>query len=244
MTRVVPAVPRLTAKAKIARAARRRLIAVRVGIGAGLLLLAGALGWLVLSSPLLAVRTVTVSGTRLLTPPEVLAAADVTRGTPLARVDTDAVVRRVRALRPVATVQVERGWPGTLRLRVVERKAVAAAVVGGGLTLVDATGVPFAPARTLPNGTVRLQVPTPGAKDPTTRAALRVLADLPPALRRPLRTVSAQSPSSVTLVLRDGRQVLWGGVGDTALKAQAAQALLKMRGRVFDVSRPAVVTRR
>lgn len=45
-------------------------------------------------------------------------------------------------------------------------------------------------------------------------------------------------------MLRDGRRLLWGGADDTALKAQAAEALLKMPGSVYDVSRPGVVTRR
>jgi hypothetical protein len=38
--------------------------------------------------------------------------------------------------------------------------------------------------------------------------------------------------------------VFWGGDGDTALKVAAAEALLKMPGTFYDVSRPAVVTRR
>jgi cell division protein FtsQ len=244
MTRVVPAVPRLTAKAQLAKAARRRRIAFRAGIGAASLVVLGLVGWLLLSSPLLAVRKVSVTGTRLLTQQQVLAAAHVTTGTPLARVDTGAVVRRLRALRPVADVHVHRGWPGTLRLQVVERTPVAGLVDKSGVTLVDRSGLPYAPAPALPPGTVRLQVPKPGTTDPTTRAALRVLSDLPPNLRTPLRIVRAGSPSSVTLVLRDGRQVLWGGVGDTTLKVEAATALLRMPGRIFDVSRPAVVTRR
>jgi cell division protein FtsQ len=128
-------------------------------------------------------------------------------------------------------------------VRVVERTPVAGLVGTRGVTLVDAEGVAFAPAPRLPPGTVRLQVPHPAPTDPTTRAALRVLAELPANLRTPLRIVRAGSPSSVTLVLSGGRQVIWGGAGDTELKAQAAVALLRMPGRVFDVSRPAVVTR-
>jgi cell division protein FtsQ len=138
---------------------------------------------------------------------------------------------------------VHRGWPATLRLQVVERTPVAVVIDKTGVTLVDRSGLPYAPAATRPQGTVRLQVHEPGPADPTTRAALRVLADLPANLRTPLRIVRAESPSSVTLVLRDGREVLWGGVGDTTLKVRAATALLRMPGRIFDVSRPAVVTR-
>lgn len=241
---VVHAAPRLAAKAQAERSVRRRRWAGRGGLALAVLLPLAVLGWVLLASPLLTVRAIEVRGTALLTPAQVRVAADVSAGTPLARVDADEVVRRVRALKPVADVTVGRSWPRTLTIRVVERRPVAALLDRSGITLVDADGVPFAPATAIPPGTVRLQVPNPGAADPTTRSALKVLADLPPPLRTPLRIVRAASPSSVTLVLRDGRQVLWGGVGDTDQKVQAAVALLRMPGRVFDVSRPAVVTRR
>jgi cell division protein FtsQ len=242
--KVLPAAARLAAKAKAERSARRRRLGRRAGLVLAVVAPLGFLAWVVLASPLLAVRTVTVSGTSRLTPAQVRAAADVVRGTPLARVDAAAVVRRVETLRSVADVSVSRGWPSTLRLHVVERVAVAGVVARQGVTLVDATGLPFAPAPSLPAGVVRLQVANPGPHDPATRAALAVLADLPQPMRSRVRIVRAASPSSVTLVLRDGRRILWGGTGDTALKIQAAEALLKMPGSVYDVSRPGVVTRR
>ena len=240
----VPVGPRLAARAAQQRAegrrrwGRRTLVAAAV---AGPLVLAG---WVLLATPLLAVRTVAVSGTERLTPAQVRAVVEVPRGTPLARVDAGAVERRVRALRTVSTVQVSRGWPGTLRIAVRERTAVAGLVDRTGVVLVDIDGVLFARARALTPGTVRLQVPRPGPRDATTRAALDVLTELPPSLRGPLRIVRAASPSSVTLVLAGGRQVLWGGAEQTELKVRATLALLKLPGRTFDVSRPSVVTRR
>ena len=60
---------------------------------------------------------------------------------------------------------------------------VVGVVTRDGVTLVDASGVAFAPAPALPPGVVRLQVARPGPSDPTTRAALAVLADLPQPLR-------------------------------------------------------------
>jgi cell division protein FtsQ len=242
--RVLPATGRLAARAKAERAARRRRLGRNAGIVAAGLVPVALLGWLLLASPLLAVRTISVTGTARLTPDQVRAAADVVRGTPLARVDTSAVVRRVEALRQVADVHVSRGWPSTLRLTVVERVPVAGVVEKSGVMLVDASGVLFAPAPSLPTGVVRLQVPRPGPADATTRASLAVLADLPVPLRSRVRILRAASPSSVTLVLRDGRRVLWGGVGDTALKVEATDALLTMPGTSYDVSRPGVVTRR
>jgi cell division protein FtsQ len=242
--KVLPATARLKARAKAERWARRRHALRLVGIGVAALAPLALLAWVLLMSPLLAVRTVAVSGTSRLSPQQVRAAADVVRGTPLARIDAAAVVRRVESLRAVADVRVTRAWPSTLKLQVIERTPVAGLVTKAGVTLVDAQGVPFAAAPTLPAGVVRLQVARPGPKDPTTRAALDVLAVLPQPIRVRVRIVRAASPSSVTLVLRDGRRVLWGGVDDTALKAQAAEVLLKMPGSVYDVSRPGVVTRR
>jgi cell division protein FtsQ len=242
--KVVAATARLKAKAKAERWARRRRALGRAGIALAALAPLALLAWVLLMSPLLAVRHVSVVGTTRLSPEQVRAAADVVRGTPLARVDADAVVRRVEALRAVADVRVTRAWPSTLKLQVIERTPVAGIVGKEGVTLVDADGVPFAGAAALPAGVVRLQVARPGPKDPTTRAALDVLAVLPPTMRARVRIVRAASPSSVTLVLRDGRRVLWGGVDDTALKSAAAEALLKMPGSFYDVSRPGVVTRR
>lgn len=241
---VVQAAPRLQARAQAERAARRKGRARRAGIVfvvVGPLLL---IGWLLLLSSLLGVRTVVVTGTDRLTPDQVRAVADVRTGTPLARVDTGSIVRRVGALAPVAQVSVSRGWPGTLRVQVVERTPVAAVVDAQGVELVDSSGVPFATVPGVPAGTVRLQVAHPGPRDATTRSALQVLDDLPATLRARVRSVQAASPASVTLVLRDGRQVLWGGSGDTAAKARATEVLLRMPGTVFDVSRPGVVTRR
>ena len=119
--KVVPAVARLAAKAKAERSVRRRRLGRRVAIGAGAGAAVGLVAWLLLFSPVLAVRTIAVRGTTRLTPAQVRAAADVVRGTPLARVDEAAVVRRVEALKQVAQVRVTRGWPSTLRLQVVER---------------------------------------------------------------------------------------------------------------------------
>jgi cell division protein FtsQ len=242
--KILAAAPRLAAKAAAERSARRRRLGRRAALVAAALLPLALLGWLLLSSPLLAVRTVAVSGTRRLTPAQVRAAADVVRGTPLARVDAAAVVRRVESLRAVAEVHVSRGWPSTLRVRVVERVPVAGVVTASGVQLVDASGLPFAAAPALPAGLVRLQVAKPGPADPATKAALAVLADLSPPMRGRVRIVRAASSSSVTLLLRDGRRVLWGGVGDTTLKLQATEALLRMPGVFYDVSRPGVVTRR
>jgi cell division protein FtsQ len=218
-----------------------------------LLLPLAALAWVVLVSPLLAVDRVQVTGTQRLDPQQVVEVAAVARGTPLARVDVGETGQQVRSLAPVAEVRVRRVWPATLRIEVTERVAVAAALGGGaaggrggepGALLLDKGGVGFATEPGVPAGLPRLEVAAPGPDDPTTEAALSVLLDLPPELAGQVTVVRASSPSDVSFGLLDGRTVVWGAPGDTATKAAAVTALLRMPGEVYDVSAPGVAVRR
>lgn len=235
-------------RARRSRAGRsqRRSRQLRRALGA--LAVAGpllGLGWLVLLSPVLGVAQVEVRGTARLTAAQVAAAAGVTSGTPLARVGVSDVAARVeRALPPVQTVLVRRSWPRTLTLDVVERTALAGVPRPDGVLLVSADGVPFAAAPSLPPGTPRLEVAQPGAADPATRAALAVLQGLPADLRSRTAAVRATTASDVSLVLADGRTVVWGDAGDTGTKARALTPLLALPGSSYDVSAPGIVVRR
>ena len=239
---VVAAAPRLAARRATERRRRRRVLLRRTAwVVAGSAPLV-VLGWLLLGSSLLAVRTVTVTGTHRLTPAQVRAAAAVPVGQALARLDVAAVTRRVRALDPVLRVSVTRDWPHGVRLTVVERVPVVAVARVGGVQLLDAGGHPV--ARSAASGLLRLQVAHPGADDAATRAALAVLQALPPTVRSQVVSLSAASPEQVVLGLRGGRRVVWGGATDSATKAAELGALLRLPGHVYDVSAPGVVTRR
>jgi cell division protein FtsQ len=241
MPRVVSAAPKLRARALAARRERRTTWVRRIGWAAAGLVPLGLVGWVLLGSSLFAVHKVVVLGEHRLTAAEVQHAADVRTGTPLARVDTAAVARRVRALDAVASVSVTRGWPNTLRVSVVERTAAVAVPDGNRFDLLDDTGVQFDTVASPPRGVVRLQ----GAADDASReAALQVVRTLPVALRRVVWVVRASSPQQVSLVLRGNRVVIWGSPDQAAAKAAAALVLLKLPGRTYDVSSPSVVTRR
>lgn len=241
---VLPAQERLAERASAERSAGRRTWLRRVAFGLVLLTASAALGWVLLVSSLLAVEQVTVAGTSRLTPEQVVAAAAVRDGVPLARLDAVAVEQRVRALPPVADVEVIRSWPSTLHLEVVERQAVAAHAGTEGVRLLDATGVAFAPVPQVPPGMVRIEVDTPLAGDPATTAALAVATALPPDLRELVESVAADPGMAVELRLTDGRTVVWGSTDDAVTKAAAVRALLPMEGTVFDVSAPGVAVRR
>jgi len=241
---VVSAAPKLEERAREHRRSRRATALRRGGWTALGLVPFVTAAWLLLSSPWLVVDRVLVQGQQRLSTDQVLAAAQVVPGTPLARVDTDAVAARVRALGPVAGVKVSRAWPGTLRVTVVERIPLVAVPQGAQFLLLDREGVVLARESRAPSGVVRLVVAHPGPEDRATAAALTVLEALPKGLRTLVASVRAPSAEQVTLVLKDRRVVIWGGPADGEAKAAVLVPLLKMKGQVFDVTSPDVVTRR
>jgi cell division protein FtsQ len=150
---------------RVAIRGRAPLVAVADGVGAvgrvialvarwmfKVLLLAGLLATLigggrlavahVMGSQRFALREVVVSATSRLSHDEVLALAQVNEGDRLLALDTDAIARRVAEHPWVAEARVRRQLPSALTIDVVERKAVAVAVLGA-LYLLDDGGRPF-----------------------------------------------------------------------------------------------------
>jgi cell division protein FtsQ len=204
--------------------------------------LVGAAGWTVFRTSVLGVREVVVTGTDVATPEQVRAAAAVVPGAPLATVDVDGIRTRVTALPPVRTVTVRRQWPTTLVIDVVERAAVAAVPAGERFRLIDAEGVVFQTVRSRPAKLPKVVLAKPARDDPTTQAALRVVAALTPTLRERLVTLVAESPTRLRLELSGDKTVIWGDAEESDTKARVATALLGRAGTVIDVSAPEIVT--
>ncbi|MGN6302498.1 MAG: FtsQ-type POTRA domain-containing protein [Angustibacter sp.] len=225
---------RFEARARAARWRARRPVLVAGGVVAVVLLLA-ALAWF---GPLLAVRHVEVRGVDGAQAAQVRDLAGSQRGTPLPQADAAAVSRQVDDLPFVASAQVQRAWPWTLRVVVRPRVAVAAVPQpAGGLRLVDADGVPFASVQRAPSGVPVLRVPVGAAGRDALAATLTVLDGLPEPLRAKVSQVSADTPDDVRMRWR-GATVVWGSAADTELKAQVLQALSHQRAKVYDVSSP------
>ena len=204
---------------------------------------AGGVTWALYDSSLFAVRSVTVTGTRLVPESEVLAVAGVRPGTPLIRVSTARVAARVLTITQVQGVQVTKTWPDRVVIAVRERtSALAVALSGGGFDLIDADGVIVQSAATRPAG-LPLFTTTAAASslrgDPDVAAAAAVLGELPASLRSSVASVIAPSPDQVTLSLGTGVTILWGGADDAAAKARELAILMQTHARSYDVSSPA-----
>lgn len=199
-----------------------------------------AVGWVVGFTSVFGVRTVVVRGESQVTAETIRAAAALPRGAPLARLDLTGIARRVETIPGIQYARASRSWPSTVRIDVVERSPLAVLPRESALWLVDADGVLFQQVRSAPAGLPRLVVADPDPDSPATRAALTVLAALSDQLRRTVQVVEAPGPDLVTLGLRDGRTVIWGGAEDSATKARVLPALLSRPGSTYDVSTPTV----
>ncbi|GAA4529406.1 MULTISPECIES: cell division protein FtsQ/DivIB [Nonomuraea] len=209
------------------------------------LLTAGVVGtaaWLVFFSPVLGVRTVEIVGNVTLAPDVVRKAAAVPDLHPLATVDLAQVEDRVRGIRQVASAKVDRVWPATLRIEVVEREPVAQIPAGDKIAVIDKTGAVIELRDVAPPMLPVLKVASPAVGDPATMAALDVVRGLPASISGRVRQVSATTGEDVTLGLSDGRTVVWGGTDRPEAKARILRSLLKRKAEVYDVSSPDVVT--
>ncbi len=202
----------------------------------------GSAAWLVFFSSVLGVRDIQVTGNLALPVQQIRQAAGVADGEPLATVDVAEVENRLRRIRQIESVVVSRGWPGTLVVKIVEREPVAVLPVAGKFALVDRHGVVTEVRQVAPPTLPALRVDRPQAGDPATGAALTVIGALPQSLVPKIAEVLAPSPETVSLRLKDGRTVVWGGPDRPADKARILTTLLKRPADSYDVSSPDVVT--
>jgi cell division protein FtsQ len=210
--------------------------------------------WALLGSRLLVVRSVRVTGTHRVPVSQVLAAAGVPDGTPLIRVDTGEVARRVEGIRDVASAQVSKDWPSTLVITVRERTAVVAVRMAHGYDLLDPSGVIVTWQARPPAGLPQFQTSLPGsglAGNAGLASAAAVLSALPHWLGSAVTELSAPNPAQVTLRLRakpgeaTGVTIVWGSNSGNAQKARELSILMRdAHASYYDVSAPgSVVTR-
>ncbi|SEG83861.1 cell division protein FtsQ [Nonomuraea solani] len=211
------------------------------------LLTAGVVGsaaWLVFFSPVLGVRSIEIVGNLTVPSEQIEQQAGVADLHPLATVNLADVQTRVLGIRRLATAKVDRIWPGTLKIEVVEREPVAAFPVGDKVAIVDERGVVIELRAAAPPMLPLLQIDRPVEGDPAMMAALQVIKAVPAEVAGKVRRVRAGTAEGVTLELSDGRTVIWGGVDRPQEKAQILTSLLKRERAVtlYDVSSPDVVT--
>ncbi len=153
-------------------------------------------------SPLFDVDRVVVQGARHTTPAEIEQAAGLRARVALADIDPVSSARTIEGLPWVKDAVVSRQWPGTVKVRLVERAPVAALpAAAGGWALVDGTGRVVTNVEAPPPGMVTVAGPAaPGVGDQlpdVTRAPLAVLDHLPPSLGERVNGLTVADDGSV-----------------------------------------------
>ena len=213
----------------VARGKRRRLLSARVTVA-----VVAVLVWAAFWSPLLSVRDVKLTGARHTTAEEVAAAAGLGPDDNLLLLSADHVVAAARKLPWVADAEVERRLPGTVKVKVVERKPALVVSLGTSAHwTIDARGHVLATGQAEPGlpvvGGVEVGEIRPGVKldAPVMTEVLSAWRSLPNKLAGDVEAIFATSLERISFTLADGTQVRYGAAERLDAKNQVLLALRK-----------------
>jgi cell division protein FtsQ len=217
---------------------------------AGLLLsLTGlALGWLWFrDSSFVAVERVAITGSTSSEETQVRAALEsAARGMSTLRVDDEALRAAVEPFASVADLRVRGDFPHDLRIEVIEHEPVATVQTGGSRVPATGGGLLLDGVRTkdLPIVTSKAPVLDGRVQDRRALAALKIAAAAPPELRARSQRLF-WTDDGISLELRDGPELIFGGAGDARTKWVAAARVLAEESSVgatyLDLRVPKVV---
>jgi cell division protein FtsQ len=224
---------------------RRRLTALRPA--AIIVAVVGVIGlavYAVYLSSWLAATSVKVTGQSTVTSQQIVDAARVDLGTPLARLDLSAIEARVAEVPAVDHVSVHRSWPHTVTIEVTERQPLAAVMQNGSWWVMDDEGVVFHRTPEREADLPVVQVGGQAGPDALPEAA-RVVSSLPADVLADVRRLTAHSMDSIELRLTDRSLIRWGSADQTDRKVQVLSVLLdQVKASVYDVSVPEQPTTR
>ena len=224
---------------------RRRWLVWRYLLAAVLLLaLLGTGVYAVWFSTWLAVEDVDVSGAQTVSAKDIRTRSGIEVGEPLISVDLTTAERRIGALAVVRSVSVTRQWPHGVLVSIEERTAIAVVEIGGRLRGMDADGVVFRDYAKPPPGLPRVETAI-GTTAEALREAAEVISALPEDLALIVDHVQVTTVDQISLILKDGREVVWGSADESETKAKVLAPLLAaVDADVYDVSVPSKPTTR
>ena len=212
------------------------------------------IGWALLGSKLLVVRSVVVTGNHLVPASQVRAAAAITPKLPMIRVDTHAIAQQVEGITQIRSATVTKSCPDRIVITVQERTPALAvpsappgAASGAGYDLIDPAGVVVRSVKVRPAGLPVYQTTaSPGSLrgNPAVAATVTVLHQVPAPVARAVVAVAATSAQDVKLGLSNGVTIVWGNTSRAREKATELAILMRTHARYYDVSAPGTAVTR
>lgn len=178
-------------------------------------------------SPLMALRTIEVKGTNRVDESALRQALSDQIGTPLARLDFDAIKRDVAGFPLIESYVTEEAPPHTLVVTVTERTPVVAVRSGSTFDLVDPAGIVVQSSPKRPATMPLADIARARLGSSSFRTMTEVVLALPSTVRSQVTRVAGSTADDVTLTLKDGSTVVWGSPDDSDAKAELLAALVK-----------------
>ncbi len=194
----------------------------------------GAVWFVMFHSSWFLATEIKISGTTRIDPKKIQNIAKDSLGQPLAALSGDTVRTKLSKLPEVKESRVERGWPHTILITVVERQPVALADTGKGFQLVDDLGAAAGPILTSAPSQFVVVTGTPGTS--AMLSAVQVIGGLPKTWK--VQSMSAATQDSVVVRLLGGVVVTFGSGDRVADKVKVAEALIANKYLSINVSSP------
>ena len=241
----------LSDRLKERQQALRRLRLRRITTAAAVVLVVVLTTWALLFSPLLGLKTQSISvvgSDGSVSDKQVRDVLASYAGDSLLRLDTGRLSARVSDnLVRVRRAQVTRAWPRGLRVQLTMRVPVATVQGPDGYQILDNEAVVLERVPEAPSGLVTIMpdsAETGGAAGPRAISAKQVAAvtqvvgSLTPETLAQVSSGSATEAGQVTLTLSNGASVVWGDTRDNTLKARVLATLMTTSASIYDVSSP------
>ena len=213
----------------------RRLILTTAGV----IVVGALLAYVVFFSSVFGVAKIKVTGLHVLAPAQVTRVAGISHGSPLIRLDTGAIQRRVESLPDVASARVSTSFPSTVTIEVTERVPVGVVKTDRGYVLVDKTGDQYRTVPRRPSNLPLFVVPAGTSAKNTGGAVATVAVALGAQLRTQISSIQALDPQAISLLMDNGTVVAWGSATRNELKATVLPQLLKHHPHQVDLTNPA-----
>jgi len=204
----------------------------RVTFSVFALLILGVGGWMLARSSLFALEGIEVTGTKLLTPAEVLQASGLHQGQSMLGLHTDGVRARVARLSLVRSVSVVRVPTSKIRITVIERAAAFVLETAEARWYLDRDGMLLDNADPAESSLPAFRLDGTLGADTGDRVRTPALAEgmllwqaLPSSLRSGSVIIDASDTAGLTL-LRSGMEIRFGSADRLAQKLEAVRLVL------------------